>query len=208
MLGFPFVGVDVRADQVEANRETVKGRDVSAQWVEGDSATIDTSFPGGVFDLVFTDPPYFNLEKYSGDERDGSTHRTYRAFLAWYTGILIRAAAVLRDNRFMVIKIGEARDRRGAYTGIVGDTVRVLTDAGLLFYNDAILVTAVGSLPVRAGRVMSLSRKLGRTHQNVIVMYKGDPSAIGTNFPALAEAADLEPDAAPANDGDPPLLAE
>jgi hypothetical protein len=47
--------------------------------------------------------------------------------------------------------------------------------AGARFYNDAILVTAVGSLPIRAGRQFTASRKLGRTHQNVMVFCKGDP---------------------------------
>lgn len=42
------------------------------------------------------------------------------------------------------------------------------------FYNEAILVTAVGSLSIRAGRPFSASRKLGKTHQNVLVFLKGD----------------------------------
>lgn len=36
-------------------------------------------------------------------------------------------------------------------------------------------VTAVGSLPIRVGRQFTAARKLGRTHQNVLVFCKGDP---------------------------------
>lgn len=39
------------------------------------------------------------------------------------------------------------------------------------------LVTAAGSLPIRAGRQFETSRKLGKTHQNVLVFAKGDPRA-------------------------------
>lgn len=33
----------------------------------------------------------------------------------------------------------------------------------------------VGSLPIRAGKQFTASRKLGKTHQNVLVFVKGDP---------------------------------
>ena len=39
------------------------------------------------------------------------------------------------------------------------------------------LVTAVGSLPLRVGHQFSAARKLGKTHQNVLVFVKGDPTA-------------------------------
>ena len=52
-------------------------------------------------------------------------------------------------------------------------------------YNEAILVTAVGSLPVRAGRQFSAYRKLGKTHQNVLVFYKGNPKEIPTKLGVL-----------------------
>jgi hypothetical protein len=46
-----------------------------------------------------------------------------------------------------------------------------------VLYNEAILVTAVGSLSIRVGRQFSSGGKLGKTHQNVLVFVKGDPKA-------------------------------
>lgn len=43
-----------------------------------------------------------------------------------------------------------------------------------MLYNEAVLVTAVGSLPIRVGRQFETGRKLGKTHQNVLVFIKGD----------------------------------
>jgi hypothetical protein len=48
---------------------------------------------------------------------------------------------------------------------------------GLKLYNEAVLVTSAGSLPLRAGKPFEKSRKLGKTHQNVLVFVKGDPVA-------------------------------
>jgi hypothetical protein len=43
------------------------------------------------------------------------------------------------------------------------------------YYNEMVLVTAVGSLPIRVGKQFVASRKIGKTHQNVLVFVKGDP---------------------------------
>lgn len=40
--------------------------------------------------------------------------------------------------------------------------------------NEAILLTAVGSLPIRVGKQFASGRKLGKTHQNVLCFVKGD----------------------------------
>lgn len=174
-LGFKFVGVEVRADQVEINRAIARERGWSgADYVCADSSTIDADGIGGPVDFVCTDPPYFSLERYSDQAADGSTKKTYAEFFAWYAPILRRAADCLKDDRFMVVKIGEARDAKGNYPNLVGDTARALMEHGLFFYNSAILVTRAGSLPMRAGQVFTASRKLGTSHQHVLVFVKGD----------------------------------
>jgi hypothetical protein len=61
------------------------------------------------------------------------------------------------------------------YRGFVADTVRAFRDVGMPLYNDAILVTAVGSLPIRVSGQFESSRKLGKTHQNILVFAKGNP---------------------------------
>ena len=54
----------------------------------------------------------------------------------------------------------------------VGDTIKAFIDSGMNYYNEIILYTLLGSLPIRAGNQMNNSRKIGKTHQNVLVFYK------------------------------------
>lgn len=89
--------------------------------------------------------------------------------------IIAQAVAPLRPNRFGVWVIGDVRDADGFFVNLPGLTVEAFEAAGAGFYNDAILVTAVGSLPIRVGRQFTAARKLGRTHQKVLVFSKGDP---------------------------------
>jgi hypothetical protein len=178
-LGRRYVGIDLSGRQVAANRaqaESVLSTEHDRiAWHHGDSLEI-ASIVGAAepfADMIFSCPPYADLEVYSDDPRDLS-NMPYKQFLASYRLIVARAAALLRPDRFACFVVGEVRNKKGAYIDFVGDTVQAFRDAGLAYYNEAILITSAGSLPIRAGKQFSASRKLGKTHQNVLVFLKGD----------------------------------
>jgi DNA modification methylase len=178
LLGRAYTGIDLRAEQVTANEEQaarILGEQPAPRWFVGDSRNLDQLLPPEEYDLLFTCPPYFDLEIYSDDTRDLSNTGNYAAFIEAYRAIMQQAAARLKANRFAVIVVGDVRDKRGLYRNFVSDTISAAQDAGLSLYNEAVLVTAVGSLPIRAGKQFSATRKLGKTHQNVLVFVKGDP---------------------------------
>lgn len=175
-LGRKYIGHELRQEQVKANRAQADNicqseTNVPA-WVIGDSMTIDKTCSDVKADLVFTCPPYADLEVYSKDPSDLS-NMPYSDFRKAYFEIIRKTCTLLVDNSFAVCVVGEVRDKAGNYYDFVGDTVQAFVDAGLSYYNEAILVTCVGSLPIRAGRQFSASRKLGKTHQNVLVFVKG-----------------------------------
>ena len=196
-LGYGYTGIELRQEQVDANEQQAQEIGVTPTWICGDSVQLDSLLPDGeMYDLVFTSPPYYDLEVYSNDEKDGSAFETYERFMEWYHGIFARAIARLKDNRFLVVKVGEVRSRRtGIYYNFVGDNITCFTGLGLHYYNEAILVTAVGSLPIRVGRQFEAGRKLGKTHQNILVFYKGNDrnvnAQIQEEFPRKFEYADL-----------------
>lgn len=74
---------------------------------------------------------------------------------------------------FACFVVGDFRDKRtGNYRGFVADTILAFRECGMALYNDAILVTCVGSLPIRVSAQFDVSRKLGKTHQNILVFKK------------------------------------
>ena len=178
--GRAYHGIDLRTEQVAANeaqaREICADDAIAPRWYTGDSRDMDTVLPADVrADLVFTCPPYYDLEVYSDDTRDLSTASDYNAFLAAYEDILRLALSRLHPDRFACVVVGDIRDGKGFYRNFVSDTIAIMERHGARLYNEAILVTAVGSLPVRAARAFSAGRKLGKTHQNVLIFCKGDP---------------------------------
>lgn len=113
-----------------------------------------------------------DLERYSDDPRDLSTME-YHTFMANYKRIIFKASQRLKPDRFACFVVGDFRDAKGNYRNFIGDTVTAFTCVGLSLYNEAILVTAVGSLPIRVTKQFTASRKLGKTHQNVLLFVKG-----------------------------------
>jgi hypothetical protein len=159
------------------------------RWLVGDARDVAMLAPGG-YDLVFSCPPYADLERYSDNPRDLST-MDYPAFLDAYRAIIAACVGMLRPDRFAVFVVGDIRDKKGFYRNFPGDTVAAFEDAGATLYNEAVLITAVGSLPIRVGKQFSSYRKLGKTHQNVLCFFKGDPRRIPD---VLGEVKEYEPE--------------
>ena len=173
-------------------------------WVCGDSRGIDVHCADVNADMVFSCPPYADLERYSDDPLDLST-MAYADFRTAYFEIIAKACARLVPDSFACFVVGEVRDKNGAYIDFVGDTVQAFRNAGLAYYNEAILITAAGSLPIRAGKQFSASRKLGKTHQNILVFLKGDAKrAVARCGPVEVDESLLDEAAAEAEPyGDP-----
>lgn len=201
-LGHEYTAIELRPEQIKANdaqAAAITFPGVPPRWMEGDSSQLATAVPeGAAYDLIFTSPPYYDLEIYSESEKDGSAFETFEKFMLWYRDIFRQAVDRLRPDRFLVVKIGEVRDRKtGAYRNFLGENIACFLDLGLTYYNECVLITAVGSMPVRAARPFESARKLSKGHQNVLVFYKGDPRAISAHFsPAISHGADLPPLAA------------
>lgn len=174
-LGRLYFGCELRAEQVNANRDQADRicDEPMPQWHVGDSRDI-VSHAGGIEgDFLFSCPPYADLEVYSDNPQDLST-LAYGEFREAYFQIVAESAKLLKNDRFACFVIGEVRGKDGNYYGFVPDTIEAFRRAGLAFYNEAILVTSVGSLPIRAGRQFDSARKFGKTHQNVLVFVKGN----------------------------------
>lgn len=196
ILGRRYTGIDLSAVQIAANEEqaTQLTPENPPTWIEGDGREAGT-LAAGEYDLFFSCPPYGDLERYSDDPRDLST-MGYADFLMAYREIVEASVALLRPDRFACFVVGDFRDKRGFYRNFVSHTIDAFQHAGMALYNEAILVQALGSLPIRVGKQFTSGRKLGKTHQNVLVFVKGDPKAataacgpVDVSLPTVEEPA-------------------
>lgn len=195
-LGRGYLGVDLRPEQVESNYLQLK--EVGARhkidpepgWAIGDSAELMEIVGGHRFDAVFTCPPYFDLEQYSDDPRDLS-NMTWEAFDTSYHRVVHNSLLACKHDAFIVWVIGDVRDGEGYYRRLVPLTVEAFAAAGARLYNEAILLTMLGTVPVRVSAQFGGGRKLGKVHQNVLVFVKGDAKAAAAKTPVEEAAVEM-----------------
>ena len=181
-MGYHYTGIDIRPEQIEDNRN--QALDIlpvnnQPQWYVGDSNKLlgnwvteceDWKEGCGHYDFIFSCPPYADLEVYSDLEGDIS-NMNYADFLSAYRSIIAKACFLLKPGGMAAFVVGEVRDKKGNFYGLVPDTIKAFRDAGMAFYNEIIMVTPTGTAAIRAGGMMK-NRKIVRTHQNILVFIK------------------------------------
>lgn len=191
MLGRHYIGIDLSQRQVDANQINADRLGVCPAWHCDDSKNADAYLPDGSADLVFSCPPYHNLERYSDHPLDLS-NMNYSDFLQAYGEIIAVACRKLKDDRFAVFVVGDIRDSMGAYRDFVSKTKHIFQDCGLCLYNDIVLLNQLATAQMRAANTFEPARKMVKVHQNVLVFYKGDVKAIRENYKNEIRWADLE----------------
>ena len=175
ILGRRYTGIDLRQIQLNANKvqaERICEGFTMPNWIQGDSNNILDLVQDNA-DFIFSCPPYGDLERYSENPLDLSAME-WPDFLRTYKDIIFNSCELLKNNRFACFVVGDFRDKEGNYRNFVSETIKAFMRAGLTLYNEMVLITAVGSLPIRVTKQFEVSRKVGKTHQNMLVFLKGD----------------------------------
>lgn len=185
LLGYKYIGFDINKTQVEYNqnkyqelmdRYNIEG---GACWICADSDNVSFS----PYNLLFTCPPYYNLEKYTDNENDLSNSIDYNMFIHKYASILYKVLQALEEDSFAVIVVSDVRDKKtGEYYPLVADTTNIFLKFGLKYYNEIILYNDTGNLAITSGNYLDRARKVGRQHQNILVFYKGNTKNIKERF--------------------------
>ena len=179
-LGQKFIGIELREEQAKLNNERI-GDYLESKYFCDDGRNVLNYIKKESQDLLFSCPPYFDLEVYSNLENDASNQDTYEDFLLILEEAFTKSIQCLKNNRFAVIVVGDIRDKKGFYYSFPDDIKRIFIKNDCFLYNDMILVESLGTLPQRVQKSMN-NRKVGKCHQNVIVFYKGDPKKIQDNY--------------------------
>lgn len=173
-LGYKYTGVDIRQEQIDSNRDqalNILPITNQPQWYVGDSNIfLDTEFTHK-FDLLFSCPPYADLEKYS-DLLGDISNMNYTDFIITYKSIIRKSVNHLKKGGYAVFVVGEVRDNKGYYRSFVPDTIKAMEEAGLKYYNEIIYLNGLAGACLTAGRIMDISKKVKKVHQNVLVFIK------------------------------------
>lgn len=181
--GYEYLATEIRQNQVDANNRICAEFAPRVRWVQADSSTYE---PEGEFDMVFTCPPYYRVERYvdydgappAGEINDLPSYDKFRdALFSGYAKAIKR----LRENRFFVIMTGDSRDKKGAYYCSEAETELFLRDQGLGVYNRIVYLESEFTRLAHAKRTLN-TRKFPKREQKIIVAFKGNIKDIPTDF--------------------------
>jgi len=172
-LGYKYTGIELREEQCVSNREqAIEILEVNnqPQWYCGDSEQVLDAKWNIEFDLLFSCPPYMNLEVYS-DLPDDLSNMNDAAFITKYNSIIHKSCKLVKRGGYAVFVVGDLRDNKGYQKDFTGITKQAFIKAGMKLYNELILVEPVGT------KAMTLERgfkngKLAKVHQNVYIFKK------------------------------------
>lgn len=171
-LGYKYTGIDIRQEQVDSNRE--QAMDIlpianQPQWYVGDSEDVikDLNLE---YDLVFSCPPYLNLEKYSEIENELS-NLSDENFYIKYNEIIKQSISKLKKGCFFIFVIGEVSDSKGYQKNFIGRTKQILIENKLKIKNELIYITPIGIKAMAINRLMK-TNKIIRIHENILICEK------------------------------------
>ena len=184
--GYDYLASEIRQNQCDVNNELCSELPGSARWIQSDSSTF---IPDEEYDLGFSCPPYYKVEKYidyDGVIPDGELNniKTYEQFRETLFDGYRKAISKLKNNRFFVIMTGDSRDKNGAYYCCEAEHELFLKNEGLSVYNKIVYLECEFTRLAHAKRTLDY-RKFPKREQKIIVAYKGDMSKIKETFPPV-----------------------
>ena len=190
-LEYDYTGFDIREEQISANNNLSKKIGVTPKYICSDALLVDDYIADETQDLLFSCPPYADLEVYS-DLKGDISNMEYEDFKKIYFEIIEKFCKKLKNNRFAIFTVGEVRGKDGEYIGFVKDTIEAFKRSELKFYNEVIYKEPLGTAPIRSVRPFNINRKITKVHQNILVFYKGRLDEISDNFPLFYNGEGLE----------------
>lgn len=173
-LGHSFTGIEIREEQAKLNNERTCEK---AKYICDDGQNVLKHIQENSQDMIFSCPPYFDLEEYSNLENDASNQETYEDFIKILDNAFTDSIRCLKDNRFAVIIVGDLRDKEGFYYNFHEDIKFIFNKNGMRLYNELILIEPIGLNAMRANATMR-SRKVPKVHQNILVFFKSEDKRI------------------------------
>uniref|UniRef100_A0A6M3J6W8 Methyltransferase n=1 Tax=viral metagenome TaxID=1070528 RepID=A0A6M3J6W8_9ZZZZ len=183
--GYEYVSSEIRQNQCDVNNALCSDFK-NVKWIKSNSSKYK---PNGKFDLCFSCPPYYKVEKYvdyNGVIPPGELNNisTYEEFLDTLFEGYKKGIEALNDNCFFVIMTGDSRNKDGAYYGCEAEHELFFREEGLHIYNKITYLECEFTRLAHAKKTLDY-RKFPKREQKILMFYKGDIKKIKELYPSI-----------------------
>lgn len=183
--GYEYLASEIRQNQCDANNKLCSDFK-NVKWVKSDTSKY---VPEENYDLIFSCPPYYKVEKYvdyDGKSPEGEINSlsTYEEFRDTLFKGYENAIKKLNDDCFFVVMVGDSRDTRGAYYGVEAEHEIFFKKMGLHIYNKITYLESEFTRRAQAKKTLDY-RKFPKCEQKILVFYKGDIKNIKEKYQTI-----------------------
>lgn len=122
------------------------------------------------FELVFTSPPYFNIEKYESTEGQLSDIKNYNDFLIQYEKLIKESIRI--SSKFVAFVVGNFRYRK-KYHNFVYDTETLFLKNGATIFDKIILGHDSNTHPMSGNKCLKY-KHTRVAHEELLIFKKSD----------------------------------
>jgi hypothetical protein len=141
-------------------------------------------FPDNHFDFIHMNPPFGNLEEYSGESAGCGS---YDNWLSNMGDIQRQNYRVLKDDTFCVVVMADWREDRILKNGH-GDMIKLSEDCGFILHD--LIICRLHTVAMFFSRKCYEQRHAVKGHEYILVFRKGDPvSKLQTRKTAVLQTA-------------------
>lgn len=147
-LGRNYYGIDSCGKTVEDNVTKIQEKNFKNEWEMklGDGTNPHKVYPDKMFDAVFTCPPYYNIEKYSGGENDLS-HMKDHEFDSRISDMFKHLKTMVKKSNYkeksfhpLIFTVGTVRRGDGGLLDMDKSFQQAANDAGMVLHDKLITV--------------------------------------------------------------------
>ena len=180
LLDYNYVGCEVRTEEYKKIKDVLNNNSLfETNKVDVLNMDCREFEHDDKFDLIFTCPPYWNLETYSDQNNDMSNISSYSDFLEEMSRVYEKCSSLMHEDSYCCFVVADFRDYSegrkliNRLVPFVSDMIGCGEDSGLVLYDKVIIKKPLGTAPSRLK--LWNNRKTVRIHEELLVFRKKTP---------------------------------
>jgi len=156
LMDYNYTGCEVRKDEYEKINKILMAKTLfktsDVNILNIDCREFETE---NKYDLIFTCPPYWNLETYSDQDNDMSNISDYSNFIIEMSKVYKKCVSLMHKDSYCCFVVADFRDYSegrkliNRLVPFVSDMIRCGEDSGLALYDKVIIKKPLGTAPAR-----------------------------------------------------------
>lgn len=172
-----YIGYDISKDYMKLNNEIKEKLYKQKTLIERKNyielynrSSTNIHLQDNSVDLIFTSPPYWDIEFYGEEPEQAGYKKTYEQFLNIMKQIYLEAYRILKPGKFCIINVNDFR-KDGIFYTYHGDTIKLLKEIGFKAH-DIVIMKWSNAMQAAFATQLEERKQTAKIHEYILVFKK------------------------------------